>query len=227
MGLTLQIMRTVLVALFATFSMLGHGWAQGFRFSNTDATEVAQENQRQARVQALLASPCQTKIKNQKIMVLIAEQVNAQNGQFGQLQVAQSGYSGHFDALNARLQSLGLKTYTQAQITAQIAQAEIDAYFKNKPDAALSASKRLAAQYVLKGLIASEVTYNPIVRVNQVAISMRFTLSDAAGRVLSQTQVSNASYSGSDTAAMALTLIEEKADEVVAELYSAYCRQGG
>lgn len=220
-------MRNTLVVAIACVWMTGHGWAQGFRFSTSDTSETAQEAERHARIQAMLASPCQSKIKNQKIMVLIAEQLNAQNGQVGQLQTTQSGYSGHFDALNARLQRLGLKTYTQAQITAQIAQAEIDAYFKNKPDAALSASKRLAAQYVLKGLIGSETTYNPIVRVNQVAISMRFTLSDAAGKVLSQIQVDNASYAGADTAAMALTLIEEKADEVVAQLYSAYCRLGG
>ena len=32
---------------------------------------------------------------------------------------------------------------------------------------------------------------------------------------------------GMDTGSMALTLINEKADEVVAQLYSDYCRQGG
>lgn len=214
-------MRHALIVLLAGFALSGGAWAQGFKFSNEDTADKAQEAEQQAKVQALLASPCRAKIKDQKIMVLIGESRN------GYLQTAQSSYSGHFDALNARLQRLGLKTVTQAQIKAQVAQAEIDAYFKNDPDAALSASKRLSAQYILRGLISSQTGYNTIVRVNQVSIHMAFTLTDAHGRTLSQTSAENASYAGVDTSGMALTLINEKADEVVAQLYSDYCRMGG
>lgn len=195
--------------------------AQGFKFSNDDNADKAREMETQARVQALLASPCKAKIKNQKIMVLIAESTN------GLLQTAQSRYGGHFDALNARLQALGLKTFTQEQIRAQVAQAEIDAYFKNDPDGALAASKKHAAQYVLRGLISSQAAYNTIARVNQVSVRMQFTLTDAKGRVLSQTSADNASYSGPDTTGLALTLVQEKADEVVAQLYSDYCSKAG
>jgi len=214
-------MRHAVIVLLAGMAMCGAVAAQGFKFSNDDSNNQAQEAERRANVQALLASPCRARIKNQKIMVLIGESSN------GMVQAAQSSYGGHFDALNARLQGLGLKTYTQAQIKAQIAQAEIDAYFKNNPDAALSASKRLSAQYILRGLITSETGYNTVARVNQVTIRMNFTLTDANGRVLSQTQAENASYSGADTSGMALTLIGEKADEVVAQLYSDYCRAAG
>ncbi len=211
-------MRHALIVLLASLALSGAASAQGFKFSNEDNADQVQEAERQARVQALLASPCRAKIKNQKIMVLIGESRN------GYVQAAQSSYSGHFDALNARLQGLGLKTVTQAQIKAQVAQAEIDAYFKNDPDAALSASKRLSAQYILRGLITSDTAYNTMVRVNQVSIRMAFTLTGANGRTLSQTTAENASYSGADTNGMALTLINEKADEVVAQLYSDYCR---
>jgi len=214
-------MRHALIVLLATAALSGGALAQGFKFSNEDNAEKAQEAEQQAKVQALLASPCKAKIKNQKIMVLIGESRN------GLLQTNQSSYSGHFDALNARLQGLGLKTTTQAQIKAQVAQAEIDAYFKNDPDAALGASKRLSAQYILRGLISSQTGYNTIVRVNQVSIQMAFTLTDANGKVLSHTSAENASYAGVDTSGMALTLINEKADEVVAQLYSDYCRRGG
>jgi ferritin-like protein len=214
-------MRHTLIVLLAGIAMCSGAMAQGFKFSNDDNAEKALEAEQQAKVQALLASPCRAKIKNQQIMVLIGESRD------GYLQTAQSSYSGHFDALNARLQGLGLKTVTQAQIKAQIAQAEIDAYFKNNPDAALSASKRLSAQYILRGLISSQAGYNTIVRVNQVSIRMAFTLTDANGRILSQTSAENASYAGVDTSGMALTLISEKADEVVAQLYSDYCRVGG
>lgn len=211
-------MRHALIVLLTSMTLCGGALAQGFKFSNEDAADKAQEAEQQARVQALLSTPCKSKIKNQKIMVLIGESHD------GAVQANQSSYSGHFNALNARLQNLGLKTVTQAQIKAQVAQAEVDAYFKNDPDAALSASKRLAAQYILRGLITSQAAYNTMVRVNQVAIRMQFTLTDANGRVLSQTSAENASYSGVDTTGMALTLVNEKADEVVAQLYSDYCR---
>lgn len=214
-------MRHAVILLLASTALCGAATAQGFKFSNEDNADRAREAEQQARVQALLSTPCKAKIKNQKIMVLIGESHN------GQVQANQSSYSGHFDALNTRLQGLGLKTATQAQITAQVAQAEIDAYFKNDPDAALSASKRLAAQYILRGLITSQAAYNTIVRVNQVSIRMQFTLTDASGRVLSQTSAENASYSGVDTTGMALTLVNEKADAVVAQLYSDYCRVAG
>lgn len=215
-------MRHALIVLFAAASLCsGAALAQGFKFSNEDTADQQREAETQARVQAILASPCRSKIKNQKVMVLIGESRN------GYVQAAQSSYGGHFEALNTRLQRVGLKTVTQAQIKAQIAQAEIDAYFKNDPDAALSASKRLSAQYILRGLISSETAYNRIVRVNQVNIRMNFTLTDASGRTLAQASAENASYAGMDTSGMALTLINEKADEVVAQLYGDYCRVGG
>jgi hypothetical protein len=196
-------------------------FAQGFKFSNEDTSDQQRAAETQARVRTILASPCRSKIQNQKVMVLIGESHN------GYIQAAQSKYGGPFDALNARLQRVGLKTVTQAQIKSQVAQAEIDAYFKNDPDAALSASKRLSAQYILRGLISTETAYNRIIGVNQVTIRMNFTLTDGSGRTLAQASAENASYAGLDTSGMALTLVNEKADEVVAQLYGDYCRIGG
>jgi hypothetical protein len=117
-----------------------------------------------------------------------------------------------------------LKTLTESQIRQQVAQAEIDAYFKNDPDSALSASRRLAANYVLKGLITANSFYNLAVKVNQVSVRMDFTLTDSNGRLISQANLEDASYSGNDTAGMALTLINERADELVAKLYNDYCQ---
>jgi hypothetical protein len=195
--------------------------AQGFKFSNEDQTDKAADAERQARTQSLLATPCRDKIKNQKIMVLIGEERN------GSIFAAQSSYSSHVNAINQRLRSLGLRTYSPEEIRRQVAQAEIDAYFRNDPDAALSASKRLAAQYILRGLIASHASRNPLVNVNQVSIRMDFTLTAANGRTISQVDARNESYAGRDTSGMALTLINERADEVVGQLYSDYCLKAG
>jgi hypothetical protein len=195
--------------------------AQGFKFSNEDQTDKAADAERQAKAQSLLATPCRDKIKNQKIMVLIGEERN------GAIFAGQSSYSSHVNAINQRLRSLGLRTYSPEEIRRQVAQAEIDAYFRNDPDAALSASKRLAAQYILRGLIATHASRNPLVNVNQVSIRMDFTLAAANGRTISQVDARNESYAGRDTSGMALTLINERADEVVGQLYSDYCLKAG
>jgi hypothetical protein len=60
--------------------------------------------------------------------------------------------------------------------------------------------------------------------VNQVAVNMGFTLTSSNGRLVSDKEASSASYAGSDVQQMALTLVNEKADEVVAALYADYCR---
>lgn len=207
--------------LFSTSAGTNAAQAQGFKFSAEDEAEKAKEAEQQANVKAMLQTPCRAKIKDQKIVVLIGESRN------GSVLASQASFSTHFDAINSRLRLLGLKTFTQAQIKQQVAQAEIDAYFKNDPDAAISASKRLAAHYILKGLITTHASRNQIVNVNQVYVGMNFTLTGANGMMISQASAENASYAGQDTTGMALTLINERADEVVASLYSDFCRKAG
>jgi hypothetical protein len=68
---------------------------------------------------------------------------------------------------------------------------------------------------------------NLVLRVNQVTVSMGFTLTGANGRIISDTQASSSSYAGADVSGMALTLVNEQADEVVARLYGDYCRNAG
>ena len=65
---------------------------------------------------------------------------------------------------------------------------------------------------------------NPVIRVNQVSVNMGFTLTGANGRIISDTGASSSSYAGADVSSMALTLVNEQADEVVARLYGDYCR---
>src|SRR5690349_24009956 len=142
----------------------------------------------------------------------------------GFIEAHQQNYGEHYRAINKRLQALGLRTYTPEEIRRQIAQAEIDAYFRNDPDAALNASKRLGASFILRGLISSQASRNAMIPVNQVFIDMDFTLTGADGRIISDAQANTGSYAGANVSRMALTLVNEKADEVVAKLYSDYCR---
>ena len=45
--------------------------------------------------------------------------------------------------------------------------------------------------------------------------------------MISNVEANSSSYAGADVQHMALTLVNEKADEVVAELYADYCRSAG
>ena len=207
---------------FAAALCAGGAQAQNnFKISDDGKAEAQEKAARDASIAAQLSTPCRERIKNAKIMVLIGEREN------GVMHTGQQRFSQHFDAINSRLRSLGLRTYTQAEIRAQIAQAEIDAYFKNDTNAAIAASKRLAASYTLKGLISASASVNRVVNVNQVNVSMNFTLTGANGRLLSQVERSGGSYAGADVDGMALTLVNEQADEVVARLYADYCERAG
>jgi hypothetical protein len=199
----------------------GLATAQGFKFSQDPGAErqAAENAARQQVVAENLSTPCKESIKNKKIMVIIGEEQTN-----GVILARQDNYGPHFQVINGRLQALGLRTYTPDEIRKQIAQAEIDAYFRNDPDAALSASRRLGANFVLRGLITAQASYNPIVRVNQVAVGMGFTLAASNGRAVANAGANAASYAGPDVRAMALTLLNEQADVVVSRLYSEYCR---
>lgn len=210
------------LAAFALSLAAGDVVAQGFSFSQPDTSAQREQQAREQRVAELLSTPCRARLKDKKIMVVIGElQSN------GYVTAQQQNYGPHFQAINQRLRSLGLKTWTPEEIRKQVAQAEIDAYFRNDPDAALAASKRLGANFVLRGLIASEATPNPMMAVNQVTVTMGFTLSEASGKVISNAEARAASYAGSDVPGMALTLVNEEADEIVARLYADHCRNAG
>ena len=211
----------VLLSLLAALSA-GPALGEGFKFSQPDQSDRIEEEARQSDIAERLSTPCRAGIKDKKIMVVIGEvQSN------GVIAAQQQNYGRHFQAINSRLRSLGLKTYSPEEIRRQIAQAEIDAYFRNDPDAALAASKRLGASFVLRGLISSQATRNPMMAVNQVSVSMGFTLTGSNGRVISNVDATSSSAAGADVQRMALTLVNEKADEVVSQLYSDYCRNAG
>src|SRR4030095_11351684 len=207
----------------ATLFASGLAFAQQpvFSFSQQDDSERLEQEARQDRIAAQLSTPCKASIKDKKIMVLIGERRSN-----GYIAAEQQNYGPLYDAINNRLRSLGLRTYTPEEIRRQIAQAEIDAYLKNDQDAMLSAAKRLGASFVLRGLISAQAVTNPMMNVNQVDVNMQFTLS-GNGQIISETDAHSASYAGADVTRMALTLVNEQADEVVATLYEDYCRKVG
>jgi len=216
-------MKTAFVVVVALLALGGGGagHAQGFKFSQEDNAAKAKEEARQQAIAERLSTPCKDQLKDKKIMLIIGEQ---QTG--GGILANQDNYGPHFQIINQRLRSLGLRTYTPEEIKKQVAQAEIDAYFKGNPDAALSASRRLGASFVLRGLITADARVNPVIRVNEVTVNLGFSLADSSGRMISDATAEGGSFSGSDIRTAAARLINEQADEVVAKLYSDYCNKG-
>jgi hypothetical protein len=183
------------------------------------AQAEAEQQQQAQEIERLVSVPCQRRLKNRKILQLVAER--SASG----WQTTQERYGPFFQVIDRRLQALGLQTYTQEQIRQRIAQAEVEAYFNNDPDAALAASKRLGADYVLRGSISTTAAVNPVVQINEVAVTVDLTLADASGRVLSEVGSHSESYSGTDTLGTAFALVREQADRMVAQLYNDYCRK--
>jgi phenylpyruvate tautomerase PptA (4-oxalocrotonate tautomerase family) len=219
---TVRAIASLACAFALTLAAASASAQRSFSFSQPDEAAAQEQQARAQRVAELVSTPCRAALKDRKIMVVIGEvQSN------GYVAAEQQNYGPHFQAINQRLRALGLKTWTPEEIRRQVAQAEIDAYFRNDPDAALAASKRLGANFVLRGLISSQAAPNPVMAVNQVTVTMGFTLSEASGKVISNAEARGASYAGSDVPGMALTLVNEEADLVVARLYADYCNNAG
>lgn len=211
-------MQRILLAFALSLSFTA---AHGFSFSEDERQQQEAEGAARKKSSQALAVPCKEALKSKKIMVVIGERTSrGMNAQ-------QNAYSSHFNVINQRLRNLGLKTYTQEEITAQIAQAELDAYFRNDPDAALNASKKMGADFILRGVISSRSAINPVLRIPEVYVNMGFTLVAADGRAISDVSAHAESYSGTDTLGMALTLVNEQASGVVSRLYGDYCRHAG
>jgi len=211
-------MKKILIALSLGCAL---GNALAFSFSEEEKKEQAADAAVRKSPGVAINPACREALKDKVIMIVVGERTA--KGIHGE----QGAYSSHFGAIDKRLKKLGLNTITQADMKARIAQAEIDAYLRNDMDAALNASKKMGADFILKGVISSRSVINPVIRIPEVYISMSFTLTGADGRTISEAGARAESYSGMDTGGMALTLINEQADGVVARLYSDYCKAAG
>jgi hypothetical protein len=67
---------------------------------------------------------------------------------------------------------------------------------------------------------------NPVVRTEEVFVTMAFTLVDASGRTLSHVTAGGDAYSGPDPMETALRIVRNEADLAVARLYHDFCRNG-
>jgi hypothetical protein len=209
--------------LIALAVALGTGFcaplANAFSFAEEEAKDKAAAAPRPGSGGTAIPAACRDRLQKEKVMVLVAERGN--NG----INADQGRYGTHFQGIDRRLQKYGMRTMSQDEIRKQVAQAEIDAHFRNDPDAALQASQKHGASLTLRGVISSRRGVNPMLRINEVYINMGFTLVGPDGRYIAEASASSDSYAGGDTVGMAATLINEQADGVVRRLLNGYCAQ--
>lgn len=192
--------------------------AHAFSFADEEAKDKAAAAPKGTGGSAISAT-CKERLTKEKVLVLVAERGN--NG----INADQGRYGMHFQAIDRRLQKQGMRTLSQDEIKKQVAQAEIDAHFRNDPDAALAAAQKHGASLTLRGVISSRRAINPMLQIPEVYVSMSFALVGSDGRYVAEASASSDSYSGADTVGMALTLINEQADGVVRRLLNAYCTE--
>lgn len=212
----------LLIATITAF-LFAPPFCGAFSFRESEEREAAAERraeeERVAEVNRLISISCDENLKRHKIALMIGELVEKHG-----LMYEPGKYGPLFQEISRRLNSLGLRTYTSEEIQAQIAAEEVRAFLNNDVNAATTAAQRLGARYFLRGMINSKVRVNPVIMVEEVFVTMSFTLVDASGRTISHVTAGGDAYSGPDTMETALRIVGREADLAVARLYYDYCR---
>lgn len=211
-----------------------------FSFSEYEQQESAAENST-PRV-SLATLRCPQSLKKGRIATMIGEiHRDARTGRDGlygsfispdspdwdsRFGTKKSVYGGLVDDLNHGFQQLGLKTYTSAEINAQVARAEQEAFLNNNPDAAISAAERLSADFMLKGIISTRTQINRVVQVEEVFVTINLSLFDRSGRQISSAQANETTFSDADVLTTIQKLVKKQSREIVYQLFRDYC-QGG
>jgi len=198
--------------------------AQGFSFEDYEReereTEAAVLQGQRRNLDRLLSVDCPSAALADKIALVITENHTFRSRYWV---TRERGYGQMFRGINGALGRVGLRTYTQQQITDQIARAEREAVAEGDVDAALSAADRLGAGLVLNADIRSTGSINPVYGIDEISVAMQFDMRTRDGRYISSVSRGGASYSGTDTFQAAARIVQEHADNVAAQLYHDLC----
>lgn len=223
-------MKFLVTAVLCAFLLaLNASGAEGFSFSADKAkeeqAEKAEKDAKEQKIRELMSVPGSESLKNKKTALVIVERHSD-----GFVESQHTNYGPLFAEINKRLQAVGIKTYAQEEINQQIAWAQRKAMLSSDdPDAAREAAARkaaarLGADFIIKGVIESRTRVNPLLQVNEVYVTIAFTLVNAAGKSLSNVTEEGDSFAGPDTLSAAMNLVREKADLIVAQLFHDYCQ---
>jgi hypothetical protein len=215
--------------------------ATSFSFSEDEQQETG--GVPSATPHSLAQLHCPKSLKTAKIATMIGEiHKNDRNGLDGfygsfmapdspdwhssRFGTKKSVYGNLVDELNGGFQQLGLKTYTTAEINAQIARAEQEAVLNNNLDAAVSAADRLSANFVLKGIISTHSQINRVVNIDEVFVTIDLSLHDSSGTLISTAQMSETAFSDADILSTIQKLVKSQSREITYQLFKNYCKGG-
>ena len=144
------------------------------------------------------------------------------DGRFG---ARKSVYGPLVDQFNQGFHQLGLKTFTTAEINNQIAIEEQEAFLNNDLDAAMTASERLQADYILKGIISTVAQTNKSVKVDELFITINLSLIDAKGNQISTAQISETTFSDADIMGTVHNMLEKHTNAIIYKLFAKICKR--
>jgi hypothetical protein len=164
---------------------------------------------------------CLNHLKDQKIAILFTERLLD-----GRVDVRQQRYAGVFPIVEQAFQGLGLTVSTQEEIDAKIAQEQIEAIgLRNDSRAAITAARRLGANFVLRTNIDSVQKRHARINVEVVSTSLAFSLSGSNGAVYGTVHQAAQSYSGTDGMPVIRDLVSENAGVSARRLLAQYCER--
>ena len=206
-----------------------------FSFSFTEYENQEAQAQNAQKVDLSQVS-CSKSLKHKKLAVMIGQRHQKSNTGPGRYYVYGSGiiaekfgttravYGTLVETLNNGFRQLGLRTYTTAQINAQIARAEQEAFLNNDIDAAMSAAGRLSADFMVKGQISTLSQINRVVGIDEIFVTITLSLTDRRGRLISSASISDTAFSDANVAGAIQNMVAEKSGEVIYQLFQNYCR---
>jgi hypothetical protein len=219
---------TILLAL-AILWPAGSSWA--FSFAEAERQETAGESD--ARQISLATLHCPASLKKARIATMIGQRNKDNRGYehfYGSFLSHQSSdrsvYGNLVDLLNQGFKQLGLRTYTSAEINAQVARAEQEAFLNNNIDAAVSAAERLRADFMLKGVISTHAQMNRVINVDEVFVTINLALFDRNGRQISNATASETAFSDADVLATIQKLVQKQSHDITYQLFRDYCGGG-
>ncbi len=220
-------------------SLLPHPAAS---FSFSEAEQQDADDARPKPSASLGSLHCPKSLRSAKIATMIGEMhrnettgIEAMYGSFMSSAPAdparsfgtrKSVYGNLVDELNGGFHQLGLKTYTAAEINAQIASAEQEAVLNNNLDAAVSAAERLSANFMLKGIVSTRSQTNRVINVDEVFVTINLSLLDRSGNMIASAQVNDTTFSDADVLNTIQKLVKSQSREITYQLFKDYCKGG-
>jgi hypothetical protein len=185
------------------------GWSStGFSFK--------EDSEKLLHSLAKLPLECRKRVHNKKVLVLVDERYA------DEYHMVQEDYGSLVGIISFQLQAFGLRTFTNTEQRQYLADLRARDYFTASDT--VSVPLPLDTDFILRGVIRSIVAENPILKINEVHMDIWMDLREPYGRILADATTPTSSYAGMNTLSMAMELVKEEADDLLAQLFEDYCK---